>query len=179
MSKIALTYAGAQKNMGPAGVTLVIAHKDLDRARADRHPGEIFRYATIAKGDSLQNTAPVFAIYMVRNVLRWVKAEGGLAAMEKRNRAKAERLYGAIDAMAGFYRAPVEKGSRSVMNVVFRLPSEELEQQFVAEAAKAEMVGVKGHRSVGGIRISMYNAMDPAGVEQLVDFMGAFAKAKG
>ena len=113
---------------------------------------------------------------MVRNILAWLDEQGGLAAMEARNRKKAARLYGAIDASPGFYRCPVEKESRSVMNVVFRLPSEQKEEEFVAEAKKRGMVGLKGHRSVGGIRVSAYNAVEPAWVDALAELMGEFAK---
>lgn len=178
VSKFDLIYAGAQKNIGPAGVTIVIAKKDLIASGRKDIP-KIMRYATVAKEDSLHNTIPVFAVYMVRNVLRWLKAEGGTAAMEKRNRKKGDLLYGLIDEMPELYRCPVEKSSRSLMTAVFRLPSEDLEKKFVAEAEKRDMVGLKGHRSVGGIRVSMYNAMDPSGVETLVGFMREFAKANG
>ena len=175
VSKFGLIYAGAQKNLGIPGVTVVIVRRDLvERGRSDLP--KIFQYRTLAKGDSLQNTAPTFAIYMVRNVLRWVKGYGGLEAMEKRNRKKADMLYGAVEARGDFYRCPVEKDSRSVMNAVFRLPTEELEKKFVAEAAEREMVNLKGHRSVGGIRVSMYNALEPSDVEKLVTFMDDFAK---
>ena len=175
-SRLSLVYAGAQKNLGPAGVTLVIARKDLlDKGRTDIP--KIFRYSTIAAGDSLQNTVPTFAIYMVRNVLRWVKGQGGLEAMERRNRSKAELLYRAVDARPDFYLCPVEKGSRSLMNAVFRLPSEDLEKELVAQATARGMVGLKGHRSVGGIRVSMYNACEPADVATLVAFLDEFAKA--
>jgi phosphoserine aminotransferase len=174
VSRFGLIYAGAQKNMGPSGVTVLIIRRDLaERVRAD--VPKIFRYATILKGDSLQNTAPTFAIYLTRNVLQWVKAQGGAEAMEKRNRQKAEALYGAIDARADFYRCPVEVASRSTMNVVFRLPSEELEQKFIADAKAQGMVNLKGHRSVGGIRVSLYNAIEPAHVDKLVAFMDDFA----
>jgi phosphoserine aminotransferase len=131
----------------------------------------------VLKGDSLHNTIPTFPVYMVRNVLRWVKSEGGVAGMEKRNRKKGDLLYGAIDEQPDFFRAPVEKGSRSYMNVVFRLPTEELEKKFIAEAAKKDLVNIKGHRSVGGIRVSTYNAMPIDGIEAFVTFMRTFSKA--
>jgi len=115
----------------------------------------------------------------VRNVLQWVKANGGAAGMQKRNDAKGALLYGAIDGNADFYRCPIERESRSLMNVVFRLPSEDLEKKFIAEAAKNELIGVKGHRSVGGIRCSIYNAMEPASIEKLVAFMKDFAAKNG
>ncbi|MGB5811514.1 MAG: 3-phosphoserine/phosphohydroxythreonine transaminase [Polyangiales bacterium] len=175
VSKFGLIYAGAQKNLGPAGITVLIIRRDLCENSPETIPN-IFRYSTILAGDSMQNTIPTFPVYMVRNVLRWVKAEGGAPAMEARNRAKAEMLYGMVDANPGFFRCPVEMESRSVMNPVFRLPSEDLEKQFIAEAAKAGMVGLKGHRSVGGIRTSMYNAMDPSNVQTFVDFANNFAR---
>jgi phosphoserine aminotransferase len=175
VSKFGLIYAGAQKNMGPAGVTLVIVRKDLvEKGRKDI--AKIFRYSEIAKNNSLQNTVPTFPIYMVRNVLSWVKAEGGLPSMEKRNRNKGELLYGAVDGSNGYYNCPVERETRSVMNAVFRLPNEALEEKFVKTASAEGLVGLKGHRSVGGIRVSMYNAMGVEGVEKLVDFMGRFRK---
>lgn len=172
-----LIYAGAQKNIGPAGVTVVLVRKSwIEKANANIPT--IFKYGTHAAENSLYNTPPTFAIYIVRNVLDWVKAEGGLVAMEKRNRAKGDLLYATMEADPDFYRCPVEKGSRSYMNVVFRLPSEELENEFVAQAKAAGLVGLKGHRSVGGCRASIYNAMELAGVEALVEFMKKFAKAK-
>ena len=178
MNQFGLIYAGAQKNLGPSGVTVVIIRKSwLERANQDLPT--LLQYATHVGKDSLYNTPPTFAIYMLRNVLAWVKAQGGLAAMETRNRAKADRLYGVIDNHPDFYTCPVEKNSRSVMNVVFRLPSEELEARFVAEAKEAGLVGLKGHRSVGGCRASIYNAMEPEGVETLARFMEEFAKANG
>lgn len=176
VSKFGMLYAGAQKNLGPSGVTIVIVKKSLVAQGRDDIP-KIFRYQTIVDGDSLQNTGPTFAIYMVRNVLQWVKDNGGAAGMEARNRKKAELLYGTIDANPDFFRGPVEVASRSVMNAVFRLPSEDLEKKFIAEAAEVGLHGTKGHRSVGGIRISMYNAMEYAGIEKLTGFMKSFAAA--
>jgi phosphoserine aminotransferase len=174
VSKIGLIYAGAQKNMGPAGITTVIVRKDLiEKGRTDL--ATIFRYAEIAKNNSLQNTVTTFTVYMIRNVLLWLKGIGGLPEIEKRNRKKAELLYGAIDGSSGYYTCPAEKSSRSVMNVVYRLPSEDLDAKFVAEANKAGLVGLKGHRVVGGIRASIYNAMPVDGVEALVAFMQRFA----
>ena len=176
VSKYGLIYAGAQKNLGPAGVTVLILRRDL----AERSPNtipKIFRYKTILEGDSLQNTIPTFPVYMIRNVLRWVRDQGGAPAMEKRNREKAGYIYGMIDQNPDFFRSPVERDSRSWMTPVFRLPTEELEKKMVAEAAQAGMVGIKGHRSVGGIRTSIYNAMEPADVQKFVDFANAFAKA--
>jgi phosphoserine aminotransferase len=175
VSKFALIYAGAQKNIGPSGVVVVLAKKDLvDGARKDIPV--IFRYATAAANNSLYNTPPTFSIYLIRNVLAYTKEVGGIAEMERRNRKKGDLLYAAIDASPDFYRAPVEKESRSYMNVVFRLPTEELEKRFVAEAAKEQMVGLAGHRSTGGIRASTYNAVSHESVEHLVDFMKRFMK---
>ncbi|MEM6962145.1 MAG: 3-phosphoserine/phosphohydroxythreonine transaminase, partial [Myxococcota bacterium] len=177
VSKFGLIYAGAQKNLGPAGVTVVIIRKSwIDDAKTEGVP-KIFRYQTILEGDSLQNTAPTFPIYAVRNNLRWVKEQGGVSAMEAQNKNKAEALYGCISEISNFYTCPVEASSRSLMNAVFRLPTEELEKQFVAEASAQGMHGVKGHRSVGGIRISMYNAIGVDKVHTLVNFMREFAKA--
>ncbi len=178
VSKFGLIYAGAQKNLGPAGVTLVIIRKDLMETGSSDIP-KIFRYGIIAGKDSLYNTGPTFPIYMVRNVLQWVRDQGGAEAMESRNRSKGELLYGAIDDSPDFFRSPIAKDSRSLMNVVFRLPTEELEAQFIADAASQGMVGLKGHRSVGGIRVSMYNAMEPANIEKLVAYMGEFKAAHG
>jgi len=179
VSRFGLIYAGAQKNMGPAGITIVIIRNDLlERSRTDGIP-KIFRYKTIAGEDSLYNTIPVFAVYFVRNVLRWVKHEGGLTAMESRNREKGKLLYDTVDALSGFYQAPVDKGSRSYMNAVFRLPSEDLEKKFLSAAEKGNMVGLKGHRSVGGVRASMYNALPVAAVKALTDLMREFASKNG
>ena len=176
VSKFAMIYGGAQKNIGPSGVTVVIAQKDfIATGRADIP--KILRYATHSKEKSLYNTAPTFAIYMVRNVLRLLKADGGLVAVEKRNREKAKVLYDALDAGAAYYRAPVQKASRSTMNIVFRLPTEALDAKFVSEAKAAGMVGVKGHRLAGGIRISTYNAVTVDAVRTLVGFMDGFRKA--
>jgi phosphoserine aminotransferase len=175
VSRFGLLYAGAQKNIGPSGVVVAIVSKELV-ARGRKDIPKIFQLRTAAENKSLYNTPPTFGIYMVRNVLAWLKGLGGLPAVEVRNRQKAGRLYAAIDANPGFYRCPVEKESRSVMNVVFRLPSEQDEERFVAEAKKRGMVGLKGHRSVGGIRVSAYNAVEPAWIDELVAFMGEFAK---
>ncbi len=178
LSKFSFIYAGAQKNIGPSGVTVVVARKELlDSGRKDIPT--IFQYRTIAANNSLYNTPPTFGIYLIRNVLAWVKSVGGLPQIEAWNREKARLLYGAVDENAGFYRCPVEPASRSVMNAVFRLPTEALEEKFVAEAKKAKMVGLKGHRSVGGIRVSMYNAVSVAWVQTLSDFMKQFAKQNG
>lgn len=169
-----LVYGGAQKNLGPAGVTLVIIRQDLLEACREDIP-VILRFKTHASNNSLYNTPPVFAIYILKLVLEWIKERGGLAAMERENRAKAQRIYGVIDAFPAFYLAPVEKESRSFMNAVFRLPNEELEARFLEEAKAHKFVGLKGHRSVGGIRVSMYNYVERAWVEELAGFMEDFA----
>lgn len=171
-------YAGAQKNLGPSGVVVAVARKEfLESGRKDIP--KIFRYQTHAQESSLYNTPPTLAIYLVRNVLEWMENQGGLPEMERRNRKKAELLYGALDRLTGFYRAPVEKASRSVMNIVFRCPSEPLDARFVAEAKKANMIGLKGHRITGGIRVSAYNAVSVQDIEVLVSFMEQFAKSNG
>jgi phosphoserine aminotransferase len=174
VSPFALIYAGAQKNIGPSGVTVVVARRDfLDAGRKDIP--SILQYRAHAEARSLLHTPSTFGIYLVRNVALWIESIGGLDAIERRNRAKAEALYAAVDARPDFYRCPVEKGSRSVMNAVFRLPSEAVEAEFVDATKKHGMVGLKGHRSVGGIRVSLYNAVEPAWVTALVDFMKDFA----
>lgn len=175
ISRFGLIYAGAQKNMGPSGVTVVIIRKDLI-AKGRTDIPSIFRYSEIAKNNSLQNTITTFSVYLMRNVLAWVKAEGGLGAMERLNRKKAALLYAAIDDSDGYYQPSAEPGSRSVMNVVYRLPTPELDAKFVADAAQAGMVGLKGHRIIGGIRASIYNAVSYQSVERLVDFMQRFRR---
>jgi phosphoserine aminotransferase len=177
VTKFGLVYAGAQKNLGPSGVVVVVVSKELaERGRKDIP--KIFQFRTHAENRSLYNTPPTFGVYMVRNVLSWVKSQGGLARLEEVNRKKAARLYAVIDRNAGFFRSPVEKESRSMMNVVFRLPSEALEEQFIAEAKKRGMVGLKGHRSVGGIRASIYNAVSYEWVDTLAGFMEEFSRGK-
>jgi phosphoserine aminotransferase len=177
IQKHGLIYAGAQKNLAPAGVTLLIIRDDL-LARSPQGMHTMLDYNTHAKERSLFNTPSVFPIYVMRLVLKWLLAEGGLAVMARRNEEKAALLYDAIDA-GDFYRAHALPGSRSTMNITFRLPSEELEKQFVAEATKAGMDGLKGHRSVGGIRASIYNAFPKDGVEALVSFMKEFERKNG
>jgi len=172
-----LIYAGAQKNLGPAGVTLVILRNDL-AARAPETLPSIFRYQTHVKENSLYNTPPSFPIYVLMLVTRWLKQQGGLEAVEASNIAKSDRLYAAIDG-TGFYRGTAAPEYRSTMNVTWRLPSEELEASFIAEAAKLGMKGLKGHRSVGGVRASIYNAMPAAGVDALVSFMADFEQRHG
>lgn len=176
-SRCAFAYAGAQKNIGPSGVVVAIAHKDL-LARSRRDLPKIFQYRAHAEAGSLLNTPSTFGIYLVRNVLAWVKESGGLAQMAAWNEEKARLVYGAIDARPDFYRCPVEPASRSQMNVVFRLPSEELEAAFLAEAKRRKMVGLKGHRSVGGVRVSLYNAVPVEWAAALADLMTEFAAGK-
>ena len=178
VSKYALIYAGAQKNLAPAGVTLVIIRDDM-LARSPKGLPTMLDYNTHAKEKSLYNTPPVFTIYVMRLVMKWLLAQGGLAAIGKRNAEKARRLYDAIDGSGGFYRAHASPGSRSNMNVAFRLPSEELEKRFVSEASANKLDGLKGHRSVGGVRASIYNAFPPAGVDALVSFMKEFQTKAG
>jgi len=177
VGKYALIYAGAQKNLAPAGVTLVIIRKDLlERSPKDLHT--MLNYNTHAKERSLYNTPPVFAIYVMRLVLKWLMEQGGLEAVKQHNEEKAKLLYEAIDSTE-FYRGHAKPDSRSLMNVTFRLPSEELEKKFVTEATKAGLDGLKGHRSVGGMRASIYNAFPQEGVDTLVSFMEEFARRNG
>jgi phosphoserine aminotransferase len=174
IAKYGVIYAGAQKNLGPSGVTLVIIRDDL-LARSPKGLPTMLDYNTHAKDKSLYNTPPVFGIYILGLVVKWIAGQGGLAAMGRANADKAKLIYDAIDSSGGFYRGHAEPASRSMMNVTFRLPSEALEKQFVAEATRAGMDGLGGHRSVGGIRASIYNAFPRQGVEALVAFMTAFA----
>ncbi len=177
VTRFGLVYAGAQKNIGPSGVVVVVVSKELiEKGRKDIP--KIYQFRTHAENKSLYNTPPTFGVYMVRNVLAWLKGLGGLQKVEELNRKKAARLYGAIDLDPQFFRSPVERESRSVMNVVFRLPSPELEEQFIAEAKKRGMVGLKGHRSVGGIRASIYNAASYEWVDALAGFMEEFRRGK-
>ncbi len=176
--KFDLIYAGAQKNLGPAGVAVVIARKPLLEKCADGLPAYL-SYKTHAPKESLYNTPPVFAIYMLKLTLDWVKSVGGLADMEKRAIRRSNLVYGMIGESDGWYRCPVERESRSRMNVCFRLPSEELEKKFIAEALERGMSGLKGHRSVGGCRASMYNAMPIKGAETLAEFMKEFKRQNG
>ena len=177
VEKFGLIYAGAQKNLGPAGVTLVVIRDDL----LERSPDSLtsyLKYPTHADNNSLYNTPPVFSIYAVMLVLRRLKKLGGLKAVEAANKKKAAVIYDAIDASGGFYNCPVQKENRSVMNIVFTMADEGLEKRFVAEAEAAGMVGLKGHRSVGGCRASVYNSMPLEGAEELAEFMGKFAASK-
>jgi phosphoserine aminotransferase len=171
--KLDLAFAGAQKNLGPAGLALVIIHKTLLENCKDGLPAYL-SYKTHAGKDSLYNTPPVFAIYMMKLTIDWVKSQGGLAEMEKRALVRSNALYDTIDRSDGWYRCPVDRASRSRMNVCFRLPTEELEAKFIAEALETNFSGLKGHRSIGGCRASMYNAMPVEGAERLAEFMQEF-----
>ncbi|HNR68680.1 MAG TPA: 3-phosphoserine/phosphohydroxythreonine transaminase [bacterium] len=175
VSKFSLIYAGAQKNLGPAGVTVVII-KDNFAKQANNGLPTMLSYRTHIDNNSLFNTPPVFAIYLMKLVLEWVDAQGGLKAIESLNRKKAELLYSAIDSSEGYYRGTAKPDSRSWMNATLRLPDEEREQKFIAEAKGQGLVGLKGHRDVGGIRVSMYNAMPLSGIEKLVQFMAEFKR---
>jgi phosphoserine aminotransferase len=175
--KHGLIYAGAQKNLGPSGVTLVIVRDDLVK-RSPAQLATMLSYAVQAENKSLYNTPPVFGIYILRLVLKWLVANGGLDAMAAANERKAAKLYAEID-RTGFYRGHAEKDSRSQMNVTFRLPSEDLEKAFVKESTLASLDGLKGHRSVGGLRASIYNAFPEAGVDALVEFMREFERVRG
>ena len=174
--KFSLIYAGVQKNLGPAGVVIVVAKKSFIEKSLDTLP-TMLRYDTFYKKNSLYNTPPAFSIYIVGKVAKWIKNCGGLEEMARRNSIKAKILYDAIDTSDGFYRGHAEKDSRSFMNVTFRLPNEDLEKKFVAEALEKNLSGVKGHRSVGGMRASIYNAMPIEGAEALADFMNHFRKS--
>jgi phosphoserine aminotransferase len=178
VSKYAMLYAGAQKNAGPSGVTVVIIRDDMLERVPENLP-VMLDYKTLAASGSLHNTPPSFAIYMVGLVFKWAKKQGGLAAIEKTNRTKADLVYKAIDESGGFYRGHAKPEARSLMNVPFRLPSEELEDTFAKEAKKADLIGLKGHRSVGGMRASIYNAMTVEGAQALVQFMKEFQKKNG
>jgi phosphoserine aminotransferase len=177
VSKYALIYAGAQKNLAPAGLTLVIIREDM----VERTPASLptmLQYAVHAENKSLYNTPPVFAIYVMRLVMAWALEQGGLAAIERANVRKADKLYAEID-RTGFYRGHAQKDSRSRMNVTFRLPSEDLEKTFAKESTAAGLDGLKGHRSVGGLRASIYNAFPEEGIDALVQFMQEFERRHG
>ena len=178
VSKYALIYAGAQKNAGPSGVVMVIVRDDM----LERTPANLpvmLDYKALAASGSLHNTPPCFAIYMVGLVLKWAKKLGGLPAIEKTNRTKADLIYKAIDGSGGFYRGHAKLEARSLMNIPFRLPSEELEDTFAKEAKSNNLIGLKGHRSVGGMRASIYNAMTVEGAQELTKFMQEFQKKNG
>jgi phosphoserine aminotransferase len=177
VAKYGLIYAGAQKNLAPAGATLVIVREDL-LARTPKTLPTMLQYPVHAENGSMYNTPPVFTIYIMRLVAKWLLKEGGLSVMARRNAAKADKIYAEID-RTGFYRGHAQPDSRSRMNVTFRLPSEELEKSFAKEATAAGLDGLKGHRSVGGIRASIYNAFPESGVDALVEFMREFERRNG
>jgi phosphoserine aminotransferase len=179
VKRFGLIYAGAQKNLGPSGVTVAIIRRDLAERGSDKI-AKILQYRTYIKDRSLYNTPPTFGVYAAGLVFDWVEAQGGVREIEKRNQSKAALLYDEIDA-SGYYQCPVEKESRSLMNVVFRVAGgdEAVEKRFVKEAEAAGIAGIKGHRSVGGMRASLYNAVAHEAVEALVDFMRDFEKNNG
>jgi phosphoserine aminotransferase len=180
VARHALIYAGAQKNLGPAGLTLVIIRDDMVARAAEKKASlpTMLNYAVHAENNSLYNTPPAFAVYAVGLVMKWLLANGGLETMARNNERKAEKLYAAID-RTGFYRGTARHEDRSLMNVTFRLPSEDLEQLFVKDATASGLDGLKGHRSVGGIRASIYNAFPEEGVDALVGFMQDFEARHG
>ena len=180
VSKFGLIFAGAQKNLGPSGVTVVIVRKDLAE-RADKNLPTVLQYRTHIKEKSLYHTPPTFAVYILGLVAEWIASEGGLKGLQLRNEKKAKLLYDTIENSGGFYRCPVEKTSRSLMNVVFRVAGgdEAVEKDFAAGAAAANLVGTPGHRSVGGMRISLYNAVAQEAVEALTVYMREFERTRG
>ncbi len=174
----ALVYGGAQKNLGPAGVVLTIVRKDM-YPKQKKMPTKLWSFKDEAEGKSMVNTPPTFGVYILLEIFRWLDGQGGLGAMEKRNAEKAGMLYSAIDVSNGFYKGTVSnREQRSHMNVTYRLPSEELTDEFVKTASKNGMIGVKGYRTVGGIRASIYNAMPVEGCKALAQFMKDFASKK-
>lgn len=177
VSQFGLIYAGAQKNLGPSGVTVVIIREDL--VEANEHLPTMFRYSTHVSNDSLYNTPPVYSVYMVNLVLQWIDNNGGLAVMEQRNREKAQLIYDVIDQSGGFYRGVAHPDYRSPMNITFRLENEELENLFIKESMEQGFVGLKGHRSVGGLRASTYNAVPYESCQALQQFMLDFLKRNG
>jgi phosphoserine aminotransferase len=178
VSKYGLIYGGAQKNIGPAGLTIVIVRDDLIGQALPICPSA-FDFKTVADNESMYNTPPTYAIYIAGLVFQWLKDQGGLAAMAERNRAKAALIYDFLDAGSGFYKSPVQKDSRSLMNVPFKLADEALDGAFLKGAEARGMVQLKGHRSVGGMRASIYNAMPVEGVKALVAYMAEFEKSHG
>lgn len=177
VNEFGVIYAGAQKNIGPAGLTLVIVRKDLLGKSLPITP-TMLDWKTAADNESMYNTPPTYSIYLAGLVFKWLKAQGGVDAMERINRRKAEKLYSYID-NSGFYKNPVEVPSRSLMNIPFTLPSEELDKPFLKQAEAVGLMNLKGHRSVGGMRASIYNAVPEQAVDDLISFMKTFAKANG
>jgi phosphoserine aminotransferase len=178
MDLFGLIYAGAQKNLGPAGATMVIIRDDLLERCPDDLPAYL-NYKTHVEKNSLYNTPPVLSIYALMLVLEWIQSEGGVKKMSERCNQKSSLIYNAIDSSDGFYKCNVCTEFRSSMNVAFRLPSESLEGKFIKEAENKGMIGLKGHRSVGGIRASLYNAVELSWVEALIEFMADFRKNNG
>jgi phosphoserine aminotransferase len=172
-AKIALAYGGAQKNLGPAGMAVVIIRDDM-LAKASKNVPAYMRYDLHAENNSMYNTPPMFQIYMLKLVMEWVKDVGGLAQMEKNAELRSNLIYNVIDQYGDYYSCPVNKADRSRMNLCFRLPTEDLEKKFIAEALERDMSGLKGHRSVGGCRASLYNAMPIEGAQTLANFMVEF-----
>ena len=177
-NRFALLYAGAQKNLGPSGATVVVARKELLDSAPETIPA-ILRYATHANAGSLYNTPPSFAVYLIGLTLRWIESEGGLEALAERNRRKAALIYDAIDGSGGFYQGHALPESRSLMNITFRLATPEAEKAFLKAAGDDGFVGLAGHRSVGGVRASLYNAMPLDASKALADFMGEFVRRNG
>src|SRR6059058_3772776 len=178
VNECALVYGGAQKNLGPSGLVLVIVRKDM-YAKQRKTPSKLWSFKDLSEAKSMINTPQTFDVYILLEVFRWLEAQGGLAAMEKRNATKAKMIYDAIDGSNGFYKGTVaNKEQRSHMNVTYRLPSEELTDEFVKTATNNGMIGLKGYRTVGGIRASIYNAMPVEGAQALANFMRDFASKK-
>lgn len=178
LSQFGLVYAGAQKNLGPSGVTVVLAREELVQ-NSPSHLSTILRYDTHADNNSLYNTPPSFGVYMINEVLKWIEEQGSLQGVEQKNNEKSSLLYNTIDQSGGFYRGCADVNSRSIMNVTFRLGSEELEKQFAKESEQEGFVGLKGHRSVGGLRASIYNAVPYSSIKALTDFMTHFQQKNG
>jgi phosphoserine aminotransferase len=177
-SKFAMIYAGAQKNLGPSGVTVVIVREDILKNEPKNIP-TMLRYSTYLKNNSLYNTPPVYSVYMVNLVLKWIKANGGLTAMEARNREKTSLIYNTMDSSNGFYEGMVEKADRSLMNITFKLQTDELEKSFLKEATANGFVGLAGHRSVGHLRASTYNAVPYDSCKALSELMQQFQSKNG
>jgi phosphoserine aminotransferase len=178
VEKFAMIYGGVQKNLGPAGATLVILRKDMLERRNENLTAYL-DYKLHAEGDGLYNTPPVFSIWAVKLVLEWIKKNGGAEGMAKRAALKSAIIYDAIDSSGGYFRSPVDSLYRSKMNIVFRMKSEELEKKFLAETKAAGMLGLKGHRSVGGLRASIYNSLPVEDVQALADLMKEFQRVNG
>jgi phosphoserine aminotransferase len=177
-SKFAMIYAGAQKNLGPSGVTVIILREDLLKDAPKNIP-TMLRYSTYLKNNSLYNTPPVYSVYMVNLVLKWIKGNGGLTAMEAKNREKTSLVYNTIDSSGGFYEGMVEQKDRSIMNITFKLQTEELEKKFLKEAGLQGFIGLAGHRSVGHLRASTYNAVPLESCKALAEFMQQFQNTAG